>query len=146
MRMRARDWLSFTGSHCNGILHGVLCFNVRHWRRPPPCGDAAGAVRLSRGRKLEIFISNAACKVRGAPPLQVIFMGPPRSNELIFTFYAFILVCSRWAPSTLPAPRRSNKKKSRMKKIPTTFVITPQKFMLHSINWPHACICECDME
>lgn len=30
----------------------------------------------SRDRKVEIFISNAACKVSGAPPLQVIFMGP----------------------------------------------------------------------
>lgn len=94
MRIRAGDWLSFIGSHCNGTLHGILGFNVRHWYRSPPCGDATGAVRLSRGRKLEIFISNAACKVRRAPPLQVIFMGPPRSNELIFTFYAFILVCS----------------------------------------------------
>lgn len=94
--------LSFIWSHCNGPLHGVLCFNVRHSRRSLPRGDAAGAVCLSRGRKLEIFISNAACKVREAPPLQVIFMRPPRSNELIFTFYAFILVCPRRAPSVPP--------------------------------------------
>lgn len=138
MRIRAGDWLSFTGSHCNGTLHGILCFNVRHWRRSPPCSDAAGAVRLSRGRKLEIFISNTACKVHGAPPLQVIFMGPPRSNELIFTFYAFILVCPRRAPSALPAARGDRTKKNWIKKGPITFVITLQKFMLHSVNWSHA--------
>lgn len=65
---------------------------------PPPWSarETPGPWRVrSRDRKVEIFISNAACKVRGAPPLQVIFMGPPRSNELIFTFYAFILVCPR---------------------------------------------------
>lgn len=137
MRMRAGDWLSFTGSQCNGTLHGVLCFNVRHWRRPPPCGDAAGAVRLSRGRKLEIFISNAACKVHGAPPLQVIFMGPPRSNELIFTFYAFILVCPRWAHERAAGSATIEQKKKNKKLI--TFVITLQEFMLHSVNWSHAC-------
>jgi len=109
--------LSFTGSHCNGPLHGVLCFNVRHSRRSLSRGDAAGTVLLSRDRKLEIFISNAAYKVREDPPLQVIFMEPPRSNELIFTFYAFILVCPRRILSVPPIPRRVEKKKKRMKKV-----------------------------
>ena len=63
----------------------------------------------SRDRKVEIFISNAACKVSGAPPLQVIFMGPLRSNELIFTFYAFIPRASTAWPRT-----------ARLESIPTT--------------------------
>lgn len=74
-----------------------LCFNVQR-RSLLPLHESGGSARetpatrrpRSRDRKVEIFISNGACKVSGAPPLQVIFMGPPRSNELIFTFYAFI--------------------------------------------------------
>lgn len=65
----------------------------------PPAWSARetpGLLRVPlRDRKVEIFIPNAACKVRGAPPLQVIFMGLPRSNELIFTFYAFRVPSAR---------------------------------------------------
>ena len=89
----------------------------------------------SRDRKVEIFISNAACKVSGAPPLQVIFMGPPRSNELIFTFYAFIPRASTAWPRTarlesIPVHRfRDRGSRLNGRKIarlsPTTIIKTP---------------------
>ena len=105
----------------------------------------------SRDRKVEIFISNAACKVSGAPPLQVIFMGPPRSNELIFTFYAFIPRASTAWPRTarlesIPVHRfRDRGSRLNGRKIarlsPTTIIKNPLRlisryfFAIRSEEW-----------